>query len=207
MRQTLPLILLALLASPASAQTPGMPVYGGGFSPGLELGGAVAFPGSDSRTGDGTVYGATLTLGAPLVGVAGTLARLGSAGGGPERWAYGALASLKLLGSPLSPLGIYAQAGAGTMEDSNPDSSQLFIPVGLALTLTIPTPYLSVRPWIAPRMDVTRTSFQGTSSSNEVFAFSTGFNLTLLTGLSFRASYEMIKNQDPTVAFGAAMRF
>jgi len=207
LRRALAVLALALPAAPLGAQTPGLPVYGGGFSPGFEAAGVIGFPQADSRTGEGTALGATGTLALWRVAVAGTVARFDPAGAGAGRWHYGAQGAVKLVGSPLSPLAVYGLAGIGAQEDDDPDFSQVFIPLGASFTLTIPTPIVSIRPWIAPRMDLTRSSVQGETATTEVFALSAGFNLTLLSGLSFRAAWEQIKNDDPTVAFGAAIRF
>lgn len=201
-------VFLALLVGPAAGQAPGIPVYGGGFSPTIEIEGVLAFPTADSRTEDGFVVGATGTVSLGRIGVWATAGRLlASAEGAEDRMVYGAMAGVKVVGGPLSPLGVYLQGGAGSMEDNDPASSTVVYPVGLAATLTIPTPYVSVRPWLAPRADITRTTTNGESETEQVFAMSAGVDLTLLTGLSFRASYDKIKNLDGIVGLGVALHF
>lgn len=206
-RAVLPLVLLAALAGSARAQLASVPVYGGGVTPLLEAGAQLAFPGSDSRTGEGVVAVVTGSVGIGRLGVAASAGRFLASGDGSDRNTYGVLAGVKLIGGDFTPLSIYLQGGLGTMEDDDPDYQQYFIPLGIAATLTIPTPIISVKPWVAPRLDITRTTFQGDSDSNQVFGFSAGVDLTLLGGLSFRASYDYIKNLDPVVAAGAALHF
>lgn len=201
------LVLLAATAGPVGAQLASVPVYGGGVTPLFEAGVQLAFPGSETRTGSGVVAVATGSVGIGRLGVAASVGRFVASGDGADRNTYGALASVKLIGGDFTPLSIYAQGGLGTMSDDNPDSQQYFIPLGIAATLTIPTPIISIKPWLAPRLDITRTSVQGESDSNQVFGFSAGVDLTLLGGLSFRASYDYIKNLDPVVAAGAALHF
>jgi hypothetical protein len=200
------LAFLAFLALPATAQTPGLPVYGGGFAPGVEVGAAIGFLQVESRPGDGIAYGTSAGIGFSRFGITGTVARFDPSGANPgPAWAYGLLIGIKLVGEPLSPLAIYALGGAGTLENQVPE--RWFIPAALAATLTIPTPFLSIKPWLAPRLDIERTSLGGSTSSNEVFGLSAGVDLTLLSGLSVRASYDYVKNYDPFVAFGAAFHF
>jgi hypothetical protein len=197
---------LALLALPVMAQTPGLPVYGGGFAPGVEVGATIGFLQAESRPGDGIAYGTSAGIGFTRFGIAGTVARFDPSGANPgPSWAYGLLIGIKLVGEPLSPLAIYALAGAGKLENELPE--RWFIPAALAATLTIPTPILSIKPWLAPRLDIERISLGGSSSTNELFGLSAGVDLTLLSGLSFRASYDYVKNYDPFVAFGAAFHF
>lgn len=205
--RTLPalLVLVGLAARGAGAQTPGLPVYGGGVSPGIELGALAGFSQSDSPIGKGVALGATGALAVWRLSIAGTIARFEPSGGADGRWSYGVEGGIKLLGDPLSPLAVYALGGAGAAEDNDPDVSRVYLPAGLSFTLTIPTPLLAIKPWVAPRVDILRTRSQGVTVYDEEFAFSTGVNFTLINGLSLRASYDHVRRLDPVVAFGAAL--
>ena len=202
-------LLVGMLVGPAAAQAPGFPVYGGGFSPTIEIGGLLAFPSADTQTGDGLALGATGTLSLGRIGVWATAGRFfASTDGVDDRMVYGAMLGVKVVGGALSPLAVYVQGGAGSMEDDDPNSTLVFVPVGLAASLTIPTPLLAIRPWVAPRIQFGLETRNGeTETSPGVFGMSAGVDLTLLTGLSFRASYDGLKGQDGTVGLGVALHF
>ncbi len=202
-------LLLGALVAPAGAQAPGFPVYGGGFSPTIEVEGLMAFPSADTHTGDGFALGARGTVSLGRIGVWATAGRfLASDEGADDRMVYGAMLGVKVVGGPLSPLAVYVQGGAGTMEDDDPNSSTVFVPIGLAASLTIPTPLLAVRPWVAPRIEFGIVTSNGeTETSSGVFGMSAGVDMTLLTGLSFRASYDRIKDLDGIVGLGVALHF
>ena len=196
------LLALALAVPPARAQAPGLPLYGGGFTSGVEIGVAFGFPGRDARTGAGWLGGVTGTYGFWQAAVTVTAARFDPDSTGSARWSYGVMAGVMVLGDPLSPFALYAQAGAGHLE---PD--QQVYPLGTAMTLTIPTPLLSIRPWIAPRVDVTHSSSQGASSDDLLFAYSARIDLSLLNGLSFRAMYDKVEHWDGVAGLGVAFHF
>jgi hypothetical protein len=202
-------LLVGVLVAPVAAQAPGFPVYGGGFSPTIEIEGLLAFPGADTHTGDGLALGATGTFSLGRIGVWATAGRfLASTDGVDDRMVYGAMLGVKVVGGALSPLAVYVQGGAGSMEDDDPNSTIVLVPVGLAASLTIPTPFLAIRPWVAPRIQFGLEMTNGeTETSPGAFGVSAGVDLTLLTGLSFRASYDRMKHQDGTVGLGVALHF
>lgn len=197
--------ILLLSASPVLGQTPGLPVYGGGFSPTIELEGLVGFPEGETPSGKGTTFGARGTLAFGRFGVSATVATFNPSAVGNSQVAYGAMVGLKVIGAPLSPFALYLQGGAGGMDNQGADSSQVQIPVGIAATLVIPTPIISIKPWVAPRLHVVRTSVAGGSTSESEFAIGAGVDLTLLGGISFRAAYDRIKDQDGTLGLSLAL--
>lgn len=198
-------LLLLLSASPALAQTPGLPVYGGGFSPTIELEGLVGFASKEAPTGKGMTLGARGTLAAGRLGLSATVASFNPSGPGGSQKAYGAMLGFKVVGGALSPFALYLQGGAGTMNSEDPDSSQVHVPLGVAASLVIPTPILSIRPWVAPRLQLVRTTGAGGSTIENLFAIGAGVDLTLLGGLSFRAAYDRVKDQDGTLGLGMAL--
>lgn len=198
-------LLLALSAGPAMAQTPGLPVYGGGFSPTIEVEGLVGFPEGETPSGKGTTFGARGTLAFGRFGVSATVASFNPSNPGSAQVAYGAMLGLKVIGTPLSPFALYLQGGAGGIDNQVADSSQVQIPVGLAATLVIPTPIISIKPWVAPRLHVVSTSVAGGTTSASEFAIGAGVDLTLLGGISFRAAYDRIKDQDGTLGLSLAL--
>jgi len=198
-------LLLLLSASPVLAQTPGLPVYGGGFSPTIELEGLVGFAGTDTPTGKGIALGARGTLAVGRLGLSATVASFNPSGPGGSQKAYGAMLGFKVVGGALSPFALYLQGGAGTMGSEDPDSSQVHVPVGVAASLVIPTPIISIRPWVAPRLQLVRTTVAGASTFENLVAIGAGVDLTLLGGISFRAGYDRVKDQDGTLGLSMAL--
>lgn len=197
--------ILLLSTSPVLAQTPGLPVYGGGFSPIIEVEGLIGFAESDTPSGKGMALGARGTFATGRVGLSVTVASFDPSGPGGAQKAYGAMLGFKVVGGALSPLALYLQGGAGTMDSGDPDSSQVQIPLGVAASLVIPTPFISIKPWVAPRLHLVRTSVAGGSSSASEFAIGAGVDLTLLGGISFRAAYDRIRDQDGTLGLSLAL--
>ena len=198
-------LLLLLSASPVLAQTPGLPVYGGGFSPMIEIEGLVGFADRETPSGKGMTLGARGTLAVGRLGFSATVASFNPSGPGGSQKAYGAMLGFKVVGGALSPFALYLQGGAGTMDRGDPDSSQVHIPVGAAASLVIPTPVLSIKPWVAPRLQLVRTTVAGTSTFENLVAIGAGVDLTLLGGISFRAAYDRVKDQDGTLGLSMAL--
>ncbi|HEV8612363.1 MAG TPA: outer membrane beta-barrel protein, partial [Gemmatimonadales bacterium] len=70
-------------------------------------------------------------------------------------------------------------------------------PLSLGVALTIPNPVFSIKPWVAPRIDFSRTrtddAFTGSHSSTDThFGLSGGIDLGFLSGLSVRAMYDRL---------------
>jgi hypothetical protein len=182
---------------PAEAQVSGMPVVNSGVISGLSLAADVGIP--NDAAGGGHAFGATVGLGLGPLGITARLSRF-TPDGSEELWSGGATANYKVFGGPLVPLAVTLQAGAGY---SNPeldciacDVSEWRFPVGLGFSFTIPNPALAIKPWIAPRVDITRRSADGASETETDFGVSGGVELNLLTGLGFQAAYDLMK-RDP----------
>jgi hypothetical protein len=62
------------------------------------------------------------------------------------------------------------------------------IPVSIGLAATIPNPAFSIKPWIAPRLDATRSL----GKTDTHFGISGGIDLSMLSGLSLRAAYDRV---------------
>lgn len=188
----------------AAAQVPGLPVYNGGFSTGFTLAGTVGFTGGDSQTGDGKAYGVSGTLGVGVFALTAIVSRFDPSGTADGATSVGGNASLKIFGGPLIPLAVYVQGGVSRhTEDAGTVSATVTnVPVGLGLALTIPSPVFAIKPWVAPRLQFTRLSTGTTSDTDTDFGLSAGVDLTMLNGLGFRAGYDMVNGDDPTVSVG-----
>jgi len=165
------LLALAGTALPAAAQVRGIPVYNSGVPRGLGLYGDVGF--ANDEAGGGTGYGLTGKAGFGPLGVAAQVSTSKPDGGDSDISVGGSL-NYRVFGGPLVPLAVTLQAGAGYVKAGGsdlvfPPSDVTFwhFPVGVGFTLTIPNPVLAIRPWLAPRLDIVRTSPDGGESDTD----------------------------------------
>jgi hypothetical protein len=207
-------------ALPASAQVPGLPVYNQGVPRGIGLYGDVAFP--DDDAGGGTAFGVTGRAGFGFVGVTAMVSSYNPDGPAGGKASVGATGNLRLFGGPLVPLSVTLQGGIGY---AKPDDSflpsgasikQWRFPVGLGFALTIPNPALAIKPWLAPRLDIVRTSLSDVpglpddSDTETHFGLSGGVELNLLNGFGLHAAYDRVfgDSVDPsTFGLGAHYNF
>jgi hypothetical protein len=199
-------LLAGVGAAPgASAQVLGLPVNNSGVPAGLGLYGDVAFP--NGAAGDGTTLAASarLGLGASKIGLTATLASFNPTGPDNTITTVGGSFNYKLLGGPLIPFSATLQGGVGYGKEAGGVKLWHF-PIGLGFAITIPNPALAIKPWIAPRIDLTRTSTANGWDSNSNFGVSTGVEFNFLSGLGFQASYDrvFVSGSDPGIfAVGA----
>lgn len=186
---------LVLAAAPARAQVLGLPVYNSGVNSGISLNADYGFFSTDPESVEAKTIG--LTAGAALgpIGFTATYASLNPETGDNQS-SLGATANLKVFGGPLIPVSVNAQVGLGYWQDADffgpgLDRKNVNIPVGLGIALNIPTPGLSIKPWIAPRMQYYRTSGDVDDSQTK-FGISAGVNLGLVGGINARVAYDQI---------------
>jgi hypothetical protein len=202
-------------ASSASAQNPGLPVYNIGVPKGIGIYGDVGFP--NAAAGKGTAYGLTGRVGFGALGVTATLSALDPEGSAGSDMSVGGTLNYKLLGGPLVPLSVtlqagisYAKPGEGLLPDE--EVTAYHYPIGLGFALVIPNPALAIHPWLAPRVDISRTSTNATGSTTETnFGLSGGLELNLLNGFGVQAAYDRVflqNGDDPdTIGVGAHFSF
>jgi opacity protein-like surface antigen len=195
-RSTALLALSALLAAaPLQAQVAGLPVFNSGVNSGISLNADVGFPNADA--GKGKTWAATGGVGLGPLGFTATLASRKPEGLDGQTWA-GATANLKVFGGPLIPVSVNAQVGVGygVVKDGSPvpgeDLKLLNVPVGLGIAVNIPTPGLSIKPWLAPRLQYMRSS-GALDDSQTKFGLSAGVNLGLVGGINARVAYDYLK--------------
>ena len=196
---TTALAALVLAAAPARAQNLGLPVFNSGVGSGISLNADYGFGSTDPETQKVKTLG--LTAGAALgpIGFTATYAN-SNPETGDNQSSLGATANLKVFGGPLIPVSVNAQAGIGywNVKDGfgpGVDLKYVNIPVGIGIALNVPTPGLSIKPWIAPRMQYTRTS-GGADDSETNFGISAGVNLGLVGGINGRVAYDQITVND-----------
>jgi hypothetical protein len=191
-RTSVALAVLSLVALPASAQVAGLPVFNSGVNSGISLNADFGFP--NEAAGKGKAWG--LTAGAALgpIGVTATYASDKPEGASDASTWLGATANLKLFGGPLVPISVNGQVGLGyNSEDVGlpEDLKTINVPVGIGIALNVPTPGLSIKPWIAPRMQYHRTS-GAVDDSETKFGISAGVNLGLVGGINARVAYDYL---------------
>lgn len=177
-RRMVPLlaILLAAGAPRAQAQVRGFPLYAVQVPRGITLGADVAFPDDDYCPG--ACAGGTASMGFGRVGVSASAATSG----------FGGLATVTLVGAERSPFSLVLQGGA-----SGTTNSGVFqAPFGTGFSVWIPTPVVSLQPWIGFRGQYMNPG-NGWDGGGAVHAgFSAGIGVTLLSGLGVRAAYDRL---------------
>ena len=79
-------------------------------------------------------------------------------------------------------------AGAGY-----PGGSDVWhVPLALGISWVFPQPVVAVKPWIAPRVDVTRVSVAGQRDTATEFGLSGGLSFGFLNGLSIDVAYDRV---------------
>jgi hypothetical protein len=202
-------------------QVPGLPVRNAGIGTGIGIAADAGFP--SASAGKGLALAATATIGLGPLGFSGSVARWDPSGTGAAASSAGATANLKVFGGPLIPVSVTLQAGAAYSKQSSNSIEGDAIgiktwhaPVGLGLALTIPNPVFSIKPWVAPRLDVSRItqSDGGTATSVSItdtnFGISAGVDLGFLIGLTIRAMYDRVSVGDgvnpSVISFGLGFK-
>lgn len=194
-------ILLAGLVVPGTlvAQLPGIAHRNAGVTRGLQVAAEVGFPNDPSS--DGAAFGGTAAFGVGLIGFTASVttwaADWGLTSTTTREYAVGATGNYRLLGGPLVPLSVTLQAGAGrwtetrVMDDIVADETVTVtsVPVGVGFALTIPSPIVSFKPWLAPRLQWTDRSQLGSTSD---FALGGGIDLGFINGTSIRGAYDRV---------------
>jgi hypothetical protein len=206
--------LLALIALGAAgragglvAQVAGLPVRNAGIGTGIGIAGDIGFP--NAAAGKGVAFGATGVLGLGPLGVSVSVAHWDPKGAAPAINSVGGTGNLKIFGGPLIPVSVTLQGGLAYYSQSTIGGGKLsnwHAPMGLGLALTIPNPVFSIKPWVAPRLDVNRTKETGgTVSGSDTntdtnFGISGGVDLGFLNGLLVRTMYDRVKRSGATLS-------
>lgn len=205
-----PLALLALGAAGLSgasglaAQVAGLPVRNAGIGTGIGVALDAGFP--NAHAGKGFALGATGAVGLGPLGVTASLSRYDPKGSDAV-WSAGGSANLKVFGGPLIPLSVTVQAGAArtsqdasTIEGDPLTIRTWHVPVGVGIALTIPNPVFAIKPWLAPRLDIVRTTIEADTPAethtDKNFGISGGVDLGFLSGLSLRLMYDRVMAGD-----------
>jgi hypothetical protein len=205
------LLVLTAGASTSAAQVRGLPVYNSGVPRGIAVYADIGF--SNESAEKGTALGLSGRAGFGPLGATAIISTFNPKGPGSSDVSVGATLNYKLFGGPLVPLSVTLQGGIGYSKPDNgllpgSDVNELRFPIGVGFALTIPNPVLAIKPWIAPRVDVVRSSSSGTSNTDTNFGIGAGIEFNLITGLGLHAAYDRVFTDlgDPSV-FGVGLHY
>ena len=173
-------IAVLATAAPAAAQMYGNPVYVPiGVGTGVNVAGDFG-RGLNNASGKGNYFGGRVALGLPILYVMAGAGTYKADGATESQMAFGGALGVNVLRLPMMPVKVSLQAGAGYV--SSGGDKLLDIPVSLGIGLALPTPGLSITPWVAPRLHVrifspassaldteTDTRFGGSAGINAAF--------------------------------------
>ena len=211
------MVALVLTTSPVTAQVAGLPVFQDGIPRGLELAADVGFP--NDVTGGGTAYGVEGTYGFGVIGIGAQVAGYNpSQAGTSTSTSFAGLLNVRVFGGPLIPFAVSLQGGVGYRSYDATDAAtgpeghvqELRLPAGVGITVTIPSPVVAFKPWIAPRIDMLHVDVGGDGNTYTDFGVSAGLDVVLLNGLGLRLAYDWVNRTsgDPTtVSVGASYSF
>ena len=188
-------LLLGVMGNYANAQIAGNPVYGVTPGTGVTINGDFG-RGLNDESGKTNFFGGRVIVGTPA---ASFWAGGGVVKNGTSEVSFGGGASVHLLKGPAVPVSVSAQAGVGMMKVG--DMTILNGTLGPVFTFDVPSPTLTVQPWVSPRLHLRRMSggLLLEAQSDLGFGGSGGINVTLPTGLGFHAAVDFMTIGDPSV--------
>ncbi len=143
--------MMAGAATPAVAQWAGMPAWNnpkGGT--GVTIDGDLGFPNTDA--GKGTAFGARATLGLANISLTAGVASWKPKGASESTTSVGAVAGFRAIGGSLIPVSLNIQLGASTASSISgtiPVPKFTNILAGAGLSVNVPTPGLSIEPYLS----------------------------------------------------------
>jgi hypothetical protein len=201
------------------AQTPGLAIHAAGLPTGLHVGGTAGVAGTSSWPGDAFTVAGSVGFSAGRLGIVGSLGRINFDGDFFESSLTGGVRGVvRVFGGGLDiPLQVDAFAGYGRFDEPEPDCIDCTrpwssrgvqqVPAGVSLTLNLSTPVVSIRPWLAPRVQV-QTETVGDTGTDELFwGGSAGIDLRFLGGLGLTLAWDKVEDTDPIIGFGLTYRF
>lgn len=175
-------------ATAARAQLAGIPVY---FNPagGTGIGVAANLGMPDNNYGGGTAYGVEGSVGLHALSLRAMIGSWKPKGFAAAVTTYGGDVGYRVFGGGLLPVAVGVQAGYGAVKDLVLGQTQSTIPIGVGVSFN--PPLFPIKPWIAPRIEVTRVSGGGaTTTTATAFRVSAGVNFNLLLGLGIHAAVD-----------------
>lgn len=166
----------AFTAAPLAAQSLGMPNWSspkGGT--GVTISGDLAMPNAD--LGKGTAFGARATLGLANIGLSAGIASWKPKGFSDSYTSVGGKASFRVIGGSLIPVSIALEATGAHVGAANGDSALTRFGLGGAVSVNVPTPGVSIEPYLAVQNRWYK--FSGVSGTNSNIGWTLGANVGL----------------------------
>ena len=141
------LALAAFAATPVAAQWFGMPVWNspkGGT--GVTINGDLGMPNSN---GKGTAFGARATVGLANLSLTAGLVSWKPSGAVDNVTSVGGNAAFKIIGGSLIPVALNFQVGAARAGAANGDSATTRLTAGGGVAVSVPTPGISIEPYLS----------------------------------------------------------
>lgn len=142
------LALAAFATAPAAAQWLGMPVWNspkGGT--GVSIYGDVGMP--NSSLGKGTAFGFRGSLGLANLQLTAGLSTWKPSGAADAFTSVGGNAAFRIIGGSLLPIALNLQVGAATTGAANTFPSQTRLTAGGGVAVSVPTPGISIEPYLS----------------------------------------------------------
>ena len=142
------LALTAFAAAPAAAQWFGMPVWNspkGGT--GVTINGDVGIP--NNNGGKGTAFGARGTIGLANLSLTAGVVSWKPSGAADNVTSIGGNAAFKVIGGSLIPVALNLQVGAARAGAANGDSATTRLTAGAGIAVSVPTPGISIEPYLS----------------------------------------------------------
>lgn len=166
----------AFAVSPLAAQSLGMPNWSnpkGGT--GVTISGDLAMPNAD--LGKGTAFGARGSLGVGTLTLTAGVASWKPKGAPDSYTSFGGQAAFRVIGGSLIPLAVSLQAGLARVGEANGDSALTRFGLGAAVSVNVPTPGLSIEPYLA--INNRWYKFSGLSGTESNIGWTLGANVGL----------------------------
>ena len=165
MKRTMTILAMAAFAAaPVAAQWAGMPAWNnpkGGT--GVTISGDLGIPNQDY--GKGTAFGARGAVGLGNLSLSAGLSSWKPSGASSSATSVGGTAGFRVIGGSLLPVALNLQAGAGRASASGSPSFTTIL-AGAGLSVNVPTPGLSIEPYISISNRWHKVSgFSGTESN------------------------------------------
>ena len=164
----------AFAVSPLAAQSLGMPNWSnpkGGS--GITISGDFAKPNSD--LGEGTSWGARGGFGFGTITLTAALASWKPSGASDSYPSIGGQGAFRVIGGSLMPVALSLQLDGARVGAANGDSALTRVGLGGAVSVSIPTPGLSIEPWLA--VNNRWYKYSGSTSTESNVAWTLGANI------------------------------
>jgi hypothetical protein len=180
------LALAAFAAAPAAAQWLGMPVWNspkGGT--GVTINGDLGMP--NTNGGKGTAFGFRGSLGLANLQLTAGLSNWKPDGAAESYTSVGGNAAFRIIGGSLLPIALNLQVGAATTGAANALPSQTRLTAGGGVAVSVPTPGISIEPYLS--LTNRWYKFSGVSGTTSNFGWTIGANANFGM-LGFHVAYD-----------------